>query len=56
MEAQKCEVQLLKGGILVAVRCETPQQAEGAKQVLVASGAQDVRTSRETSAEGHKAA
>jgi hypothetical protein len=55
-EAQKYEGQLLKGGILVAVRCETPQQADRAKQVLVASGAQDVQTSRETSAEAHKAA
>jgi hypothetical protein len=55
-EAQKYEGQLLKGGILVAVRCETPQQADRAKQVLVARGAQDVRTSRETSAEAHKPA
>ncbi|MGA8437643.1 MAG: DUF3341 domain-containing protein [Candidatus Sulfotelmatobacter sp.] len=55
-EAQKYEGQLLKGGILVAVRCETPQQANRAKEVLVSSGAQDVATSRETSTEANKAA
>jgi hypothetical protein len=55
-EAKKYEGQLLKGGILVAVRCETPQQADRAREVFAASGAQDVATSRETSAEATKAA
>ena len=55
-EAKRYEGQLLKGGILVSVRCETPQQTDRAKEILVNSGAQDVATSRETSGEANKAA
>ncbi len=48
-EAKRYEGQMLKGGILVAVRCETDEQTNRAKDVLVASGAQDVAVSREIS-------
>lgn len=48
-EAKKFEGQMLKGGILLAIHCETSEQAERAKQVLRTSGAQDVAVSHETS-------
>jgi hypothetical protein len=48
VEAKKYEGQLLKGGILVAVHCETDLQINRAKQVLQSLGAQDIAVSRET--------
>jgi hypothetical protein len=48
-EAKKYEGRLLKGGILVAVHCDTEEQANRAKEVLRSSGAHDIATSRETS-------
>jgi hypothetical protein len=48
-EAKKYEGRLLKGGILVAVHCDTEEQANRAKEVLQSTGAQDLATSRETS-------
>ncbi len=47
-EAKKYEGQMLKGGILIAVHCENPGDADRAKLVLQNSGAQDVVISRET--------
>jgi hypothetical protein len=55
-EAKKYEGQILKGGILVAVHCETENEAERAKQVFLKSGAQDVAASREISPETRDAA
>jgi hypothetical protein len=55
-EAKRYEGQMLKGGILVSVRCDTAEQTDRAKDVLVASGAQDVATSREVSSETRNAA
>jgi hypothetical protein len=55
-EAKKYEGELLKGGILVAVRSETREQTERAQHVLSSSGAQDVAASREVSSEASKAA
>ena len=49
-EAKKYEGRLLKGGILIAVHCNTEEEANRAKDVLQSSGAQDIATSRETSA------
>jgi hypothetical protein len=55
-EAKKYEGELLKGGILVVAHCETYEEAERAKQVLQANGAQDIAISQETSAEAKNAA
>jgi rhodanese-related sulfurtransferase len=55
-EAKKYEGKLLKGGILVAVHCETEQQVNRAKEVLQSSGAQDIAVSRETASQTENAA
>src|ERR1700733_3192258 len=47
-QANEYEGQMLKGGILVAVRGESGEQVDRAKQVLSRSGARDVVVSRET--------
>jgi hypothetical protein len=46
-DAKKYEGQLLKGGILVVVRCETSGQVDRSHRVLHDSGAEDVVVSRE---------
>ncbi|MGA7171672.1 MAG: DUF3341 domain-containing protein [Candidatus Sulfotelmatobacter sp.] len=55
-EAKRYEGQMLKNGILVAVRCGTDDQTTRAKDVLMTSGAQDVAVSREMSSENKNAA
>ena len=55
-EAEKYEGELLKGGILAVVHCETYEEVNRAKQVFQSSGAQDVAVSRETSAQSRSAA
>lgn len=55
-EAKRYEGRLLKGGILVAVHCETSQDADRAKEVFQASGAQDIASSREVFADSQHAA
>jgi hypothetical protein len=55
-EAKQYEGQMLKGRILVSVRCDTTEQTDRAKAILGASGAQDVATSREVSSETKNAA
>jgi len=50
-EARKFEGELLKGAILVAVRCESDDETNRAKEVLQSTGAQDIAASRESSAE-----
>ncbi len=47
-QAKEYEGQMLKGGILIAVRSETDEQAERAKQVLTKNGARDIVVTRET--------
>jgi hypothetical protein len=46
------EGELLKGGILVVVHCETDEETNRAKEVFQSSGAQDIATSQETSSAG----
>jgi len=41
------EGELLKGGILVVVHCETDEETNRAKEVFQSSGAQDIATSQE---------
>lgn len=55
-EAKEYEGRLLKGGILVAVHCETNEQVNRAKEVFQSSGAEDIATSRETSTQTENAA
>lgn len=55
-EAKKYEGQMVKGGILVGVHCETSEQANRAREVLLNTDAQDVAVSRETSATDSEAA
>lgn len=55
-EAKKYEGELLKGGILVVVHCETYEEVDRAKQALQANGAQDIAISQETSSEAQNAA
>ena len=55
-EARKFEGELLKGAILIAVHCESDEETNRAKQVLQSTGAQDIATSRESSAETRSAA
>jgi hypothetical protein len=46
-KAKKYQGRLQKGGILVAVHCETDEEVNRARQVFLAQGAQDLATSRE---------
>jgi hypothetical protein len=55
-EAKRYEGELLKGGILVVVDCETDEEVNRAKHVFQSSGAQDIAVSRETSAQSRRAA
>ena len=55
-EARKYEGELLKGGILVAVNCETDQETVRAREVLQSTGAQDISPSREIPSEARNAA
>lgn len=47
-ESKKYEGRLLKGGILVAIHCETSDESERAKATLLATGAEDVASSAPT--------
>jgi len=51
-EARRYEGELVKGGILVVVHCETDEETNRAKEVFQSSGAQDIAVSRETSSAG----
>jgi hypothetical protein len=55
-EAKKYEGRLLKGGILVAIHCETLEEIKRAKSIMEATGAQDVASSGEAPAEKKTAA
>lgn len=43
-KAKKYQGRLQKGGILVAVHCETDEEVNRARQVFLAQGAQDIAT------------
>ncbi|MGA8621103.1 MAG: DUF3341 domain-containing protein [Candidatus Sulfotelmatobacter sp.] len=55
-EAKHYEGRLLKGGILVAVHCETTEQINRAKGNMETTGAEDVASSGETLADRKTAA
>jgi len=46
-EAKKYEGRLLKGGILVAVHCETPEEIKRAQEIMEATKAEDIAASSE---------
>jgi hypothetical protein len=48
-EAKGYEGEVLRGGILVVVHCETNEETNRAKEVFQSSGAEDIAVSRETS-------
>jgi hypothetical protein len=49
-EAKRYEGRLQKGGILVSVHCETSEEVDRAKDVLKRTGAEDISSSTESSA------
>lgn len=55
-EAKRYEGRLLKGGILVAVHCETSEEIKRAKGLLEVTGAEDIASSGEASVEKKSAA
>jgi hypothetical protein len=55
-EAKRYEGRLLKGGILVAVHCETSEEIKRAKGIMEVTGAEDIASSREVSADSQSAA
>jgi hypothetical protein len=50
-EAKRYEGRLQKGGILVSVHCDTSDEVKRAKDILQRTGAEDVSTSGEASAD-----
>jgi hypothetical protein len=48
-EAKRYEGRLQKGGILLSVHCDTPEEIKRAKDVLKATGAEDVTSTGEAS-------
>jgi hypothetical protein len=55
-EAKRYEGRILKGGILLAVHCETPEQIKRAKGIMEITGAEDVASSAGASADKTTAA
>lgn len=55
-EVEKYEGRLKKGGILLAVHCETGDQIRHAKRIMGASGAEDVASSGESAVDETTAA
>ena len=55
-EAKRYQGRMLKGGILVAVHCETPEEVRRAKGIMEITGAEDVASSTEASADAENAA
>ena len=53
-EAKRYEGRLQKGGILLSVHCDTAGEITRAKEVLKASGAEDVSSTGESSADTNK--
>jgi hypothetical protein len=54
-EAKRYEGRLVKGGILLSVHCDTSAQITRAKEVLKATGAEDVSSTGESSVDSKKA-
>jgi hypothetical protein len=50
-EAKRYEGRLQKGGILMSVHCDTSDEIKRAKEILERTGAEDVSTAGETSAD-----
>src|ERR1700692_4519789 len=48
-EAKRYEGRLQKGGILLSVHCDTSEEIDRAKEVLKATGGEDVSSTRESS-------
>ncbi len=55
-KAKRYEGRLLKGGILLAVYCETSEEIKRAKGIMEITGAEDISSSGEASADGKSAA
>jgi len=55
-EATRYEGRIQKGGILIAVHCETPEHIKRARGILEITGAEDVASSEEASADRNSAA
>jgi hypothetical protein len=55
-EAKRYEGRILKGGILVAVHCDTSEEVRRAKGIMEITGAEDVAFSGESSADTKSAA
>jgi len=53
-EAKRYEGRILKGGILLAVHCETPEGIKRAKGIMEITGAEDVASSGEVSPDADK--
>src|SRR4030081_841883 len=50
-EAKRYQDRLAKGGILLAVHCDTSEEVKRAKDILERTGAEDISTAGETSAD-----
>ena len=55
-EAKKYEGRLMKGGILVAVHCETSEEIDRAKSIMEVTGSEDIASSGEAPADRKTAA
>ncbi|MGA7927273.1 MAG: DUF3341 domain-containing protein [Candidatus Sulfotelmatobacter sp.] len=55
-EAKRYEGRVLKGGILVAVHCDTSEEIKRAKGILEVTGAEDIASAGEASADRKTAA
>jgi len=51
-EAKRYEGRLQKGGILVSVHCDTSAQIKRAKEIMERTGAEDISSAGEASADG----
>jgi hypothetical protein len=54
-EAKRYEGRLVKGGILLSVHCDTSEEIKRAKEVLKATGAEDVSSTGESSVDSKNA-
>lgn len=50
-EAKRYEGRMLKGGILVAIHCDTAEEIKRAKQIMEITGAEEIASSGEASAD-----
>jgi hypothetical protein len=52
-EAKRYEGRIKNGGVLLSVHCDTSAEIDSAKEVLKASGAEDIASAGEKSASTH---